>query len=482
MHTGIWRRIVLENALDAVVGVDHEDQIIDWNRQAEQTFGWLAKEAIGSAMADILVPPEFRDAYRIEREKLLSTGPEAIPNRRIELQALHRDGRRILIEVTVIPIQVHGAYRVYSFARDIGAARKTQSQLKLLSDALENSLNAFDIVDAEGRFIYANRTYLKMWGYERLEEILGTSPADHCEDPAIPGRIIAELKARGECEIEFVARRRDGSTFDVLMWARLAHDAEGREVYPTTAIDITERKRAETALKEAIRTRDEFISICSHELRTPVTSMRLQFQVAARQLERGDEEAISRKAIAKRIANSNRQLDRMTNLIEDMLDVSRIAAGKLHLKRETVDLGGLCEEVVERFQDHYSLLGLSLVFENPRPGTTVTVDPYRMEQVLSNLFTNAVKYGAGGPVRVSLEVEAGSVRLRVKDHGIGIAPENLERIFDRFERAVPSDNIGGLGLGLYISRQIVETHGGRIWAESETGRGSTFVVELPLTT
>ena len=253
-----------------------------------------------------------------------------------------------------------------------------------------------------------------------------------------------------------------------------------------TAIDVTEqvrsRQRVENLaaeLQDAVRARDEFISICSHELKTPITSMKLQFQMAAKQLERDDPRVFSRESIEKRTNTANHQLARMAHLIEDMLDVSRISAGKLQVNRERLDLYEVLHEVVERFGEQFASLGMPMHFEGRANEARVEGDRYRLEQVISNLFTNALKYGAAKPVDVTLTSSAGTVRMSVTDRGIGIAPENLDRVFGRFERAVSASNISGLGLGLYISRNIIEAHGGRIWVESELGKGSTFFVELP---
>jgi signal transduction histidine kinase len=168
----------------------------------------------------------------------------------------------------------------------------------------------------------------------------------------------------------------------------------------------------------------------------------------------------------------------MIHLIEEMLDVSRIESGKLQLDQQDLDLVELTRDVIERFSDQFSALGLPIEYEG-QAHAPVVGDRYRMEQVVANLLTNAIKYGSGKPIKISVESTGECVCLKVTDQGIGIAEEHLEGIFGRFERAISSNNISGLGLGLYISRQIVEQHGGRIWAESTLGKGSTFSVEIP---
>lgn len=459
-------RSILANAPDGVVATNGAGAVTIWNPQAEKIFGIPGAEAMGRPLRE-LVPGA-------------KTAADPLPNEaRIERKAKLRDGREILVEVSKTLVKERGDQLLVTFVRDITESRVAERDLKLKSGVLENSLNGFDIVNERGEFTYANRTYLKMWGYDTLGEILGTSAVGHCADPDTPRRIISTLKETGECNIEFLARRKDGTTFDVHMWARLDYDADGNEIYPSTSVDITERKRAEAALKEAVRARDEFISVCSHELKTPITSMKMQFQTAERMLKAGDLRALSEEAVRKRVSNSNRQLDRMSTLIEEMLDVSRLSEGRAALEKETADMVALVRDVAARLEEQFTFAGVPLRLDLP-DACVSAVDRYRIEQVLANLLTNALKYGAGRPVGLKLEGGRGApVRVTVSDQGEGIAPENLERIFLRFERANASRNVTGLGLGLYICRRIVEAHGGRIWAESEPGRGSSFLFELP---
>jgi PAS domain S-box-containing protein len=472
-------RSVLDNALDAVVGMDSEGIVSQWNPQAEKIFHYGRDEAIGRRMSEIIIPHAYRQAHEAGLMRYLSTGQSRMLNNRIQITALEKGGREFPIELTITPIRSGTTQYFAAFIRDISERQRIEKDLLTKSDVLENSLNGFDIVDEDGKFVYANRAYLKMWGYDRPEEVIGASPVSHCADPSTPAQIITELKSKGECNIEFVARRKDGSTFDVHMWARLAHDPNGKEIYPSTSVDITERKRAEEALRQAVQTRDEFISICSHELKTPITSMKLQFQMAERQLKRGDLRVFSEELVSKRIESTNRQLDRMTRLIEEMLDVTRFTQGRLQLDLQVNDLSALLAEMADRFSEQFSQMGTAISLD-AEPDIQVELDRYRIEQVVSNLLTNSIKYGARNPVEIKLRRVGDHAELRVTDHGVGIKADSLDRIFNRFERAISANNISGLGLGLYISRQIVIAHGGKIWAESKLGEGSTFIMELPI--
>lgn len=231
--------------------------------------------------------------------------------------------------------------------------------------------------------------------------------------------------------------------------------------------------------QQAILVRDEFLSIASHELRTPLTPLKIQFQGLVRQLKKGDSSLITPERLMKIVESSDRQINRLTNLIDDLLDVSRITSGKLSLSRETVDLSEMVTEVCSQYGHQLNHVNSSILIEKNEK-ISGAFDKVRIEQVFINLLTNAGKYAAGKPVHVTLTRLGDMAQIIVRDEGNGIDKENQARIFDRFERVRDKDNVGGLGLGLYISKQIVEAHAGRIYVQSELGKGAAFFVELPL--
>jgi PAS domain S-box-containing protein len=243
------------------------------------------------------------------------------------------------------------------------------------------------------------------------------------------------------------------------------------------SVDITHLKRVEAALRESVAVRDEFLSIASHELRTPITPLKLQVQQFWRMIEKGT--ALDAERLKKFINMWNKQLDRLSSLIDDLLDVSRITGGRLSMHVEEVDLTQLISEIIERYQEQATRCNCELIASLPSK-LTGTLDRTRIEQVLINLITNALKYAAGKPIYISLSTRDKKAFLSVKDEGSGISGVEQGRIFERFERGGASDSVGGLGLGLYISRKIIEAHGGAIRVESELGKGANFIVELPL--
>lgn len=224
--------------------------------------------------------------------------------------------------------------------------------------------------------------------------------------------------------------------------------------------------------QEAIRLRDEFLSIAAHELYTPITALQLSVQGLARS------ESPTRDAVQRTSRTTQAQTRRLAHLVDELLDVSRIQTGRLHLNLETVDLGSVVRDVVEGLGDALRRAHSELILRLA-PDCTGRWDRVRMEQVVTNLLSNALKFGAGHPIEVRLEQVEGHVSLDVVDQGIGIPAERLPHIFGRFERAVSSREYGGLGLGLYIVREIVAALGGQVRAESVLGEGSRFTVELP---
>lgn len=230
--------------------------------------------------------------------------------------------------------------------------------------------------------------------------------------------------------------------------------------------------------QDAIRARDEFLSIASHELRTPLTPLQLQVQSLRRMADKGE---LPPERLRQKLEVAERQVERLGKLVANLLDISRITAHRLLLEPEDVDLAALVRDLVERSRDHLSRAGCTVDLRAP-DALVGRWDRMRLEQVFTNLLSNALNYGAGKPIEVRLEAEGDHARLTVRDHGIGIAPEDQRRIFQRFERAVSERHYGGFGLGLWICRQVVEAMGGTIAVASALGRGATFTVRLPLAT
>ena len=244
-------------------------------------------------------------------------------------------------------------------------------------------------------------------------------------------------------------------------------------------IDVTDRRRAQEEALEAIKARDLFLSVASHELRTPLTTLQLQLQSLQRFIER---RADLPSEIRTRLHSALRQTRRLGDLINELLDVSRITYGRLIPERTETNLASIVREVIERYRVALEQSGSELVVHGLDEEVIGFWDPLRVDQIVDNLLSNAIKYGEGRPIEIEIERVDFRARIVVRDQGIGISSKDQERIFGRFERAVSTRYYGGFGLGLWITRQVVEAHEGTIEVESKLGKGSTFIVELPLCT
>jgi signal transduction histidine kinase len=222
------------------------------------------------------------------------------------------------------------------------------------------------------------------------------------------------------------------------------------------------------------------MSLVAHELRTPLNTLFLETQMRSLQLKRGNLPAFNPEQMSSMIKRDERQIKAMIRLIDDMLDVSRMKSGTLSIRPAKVELMALLERVVNDLSLQAAAAGANVVLV-PHAPVEGFWDEFRIEQVVVNLLTNALRYGGGGAVEVSVQTEGCSARISVRDHGKGIAPDFLERIFEPYERGARSGEPKGLGLGLYISRQLALSHGGQLTVESTPGEGATFSLILPCT-
>jgi signal transduction histidine kinase len=235
---------------------------------------------------------------------------------------------------------------------------------------------------------------------------------------------------------------------------------------------------AQEELQHALRMRDEFMSLVAHELRTPLNTLFLETQLRKLQIDKGLREAFDPEVWKKMVARDDRQIQAMIRLIDDMLDVSRIRSGQLSIRPGRTDLAELLRRVVADLSRQAAEAGCAITLQAEAPANGWW-DEFRIEQVIVNLLTNALRYGGGKPVEVTLEVEDGAVRISVRDSGEGIAEAQQTKIFEPFERGVDNGVAAGLGLGLYISRQLAQAHQGELTVASKLGEGSVFTLTLP---
>jgi signal transduction histidine kinase len=275
--------------------------------------------------------------------------------------------------------------------------------------------------------------------------------------------------------MEYRLRRKDGEFRWILDRGTPRYTPDGRFAgYIGSCVDITERRMLEAELRGAIEARDDFLSVASHELGTPLTALKLQVELLAKGVPAGGE---SDRRLHRRVISISAEVHRLGQLVETLLDTTRLRAGAWKLNPERIDLGQLVEHVVDDLAPVADAAGCSVSL-HAIPFVFGTWDRSRLEQALVNILSNAFKFGAGEPVEVALEGDIASAVVRVRDHGIGLRPEAQDLIFRRFGRAPHTSGYGGLGLGLWIARHSIEAMGGTIRVQSVLGEGASFEVVL----
>lgn len=365
-----------------------------------------------------------------------------------------------------------------SFRGNVAGGRM-QHGAEIATYLFEHARDIILVIDAEsGVILDANRAAERAYRLSR-EQLVSRTVFTLRPDGSPP--VTEQMRVAAEAGILFETthRRGDGTEFPVEVSSR-GEVLDGRPCLFSIIRDITERKRLElerdqllAATQHALALREEFLMIASHELRAPVTGVSLQLQQLDRLIRRGS----PREQIQLAGERALRESARLTTLMDTVLD-AQAARGALAIEPTDVDLAEVVAEVVERLRVRAEQAGSQL--EVDVPSITGRWDRVRLDQVITNLVLNALKYGAAKPVTIRASADANECRLSVSDHGIGVLAEDADRIFGKFERAVHT-NYGGLGLGLFITRQIVEAHRGTISVVSTPGLGTTFEVRLPRT-
>ena len=350
---------------DAVVVINENQQILEWNPKAETIFGFSANEVIGKELAETIIPHQYREAHKRGMFHFLKTGEGPVLNKTIEITALHKKGHEFYINLSVSNVKLKDEWLFIAFLSDITERKKTEEALI------------------------------------------------HKEAELLQAKLLEEKK-------------------------------------------------------------DEFISIASHELKTPLTTIKAYAQLALSVCGDGCPEPVH-----KYISKVDEYAVRLTSLINELLDVSRIHAGKLRLTQSEVTMDAFIPEVLNSMQqitqDH------KIILEQNEPAK-VKIDTLRLEQVITNIISNAAKYSPGRDKIVVNSIQKdGSIVVSFTDYGIGIPKEKISKIFDRFYRVDEvARDFSGLGIGLFVSSEIIKQHGGKIWAESNEGEGSTFYFSLPV--
>lgn len=445
--------------------------------------------ARGRALADVLPPLETKLAG-VFRE-VFETG---LPFLGLEMRAaVEAPGHGARWIVSAFPLHAVdrriGVAIVETSDREQVEVREREALFRVV---FEHAAVGMLVLDWRDQGLRMNAALQEVLGYTVDELVhIGIQGITHPDDFAADLGLFRQLMAGERDHYRLVKRylKKGGAVIWADLTVSLARDARGQpELIISMIQDISERKRAEderdallaertrllARAEEGLRVRDVFLAMAAHELKTPLTPLKLDVDGLVADLGAGPLTDRSRHALAR----VERQIERLEHLVDDLLDVARMDRGELRIVREAVDLAQVAAEVAARFQLQAQRAGAPLAMRAPAH-VHGAWDRGRLDQVVSNLLSNALKFGAGAPIELEVGEEGGVARLVVRDHGVGIAPEAHEKIFERFERAVSGRHYAGLGLGLWICRQIVTAHGGRIRVESTPGVGATFVVELP---
>ena len=494
----------------AIFALDPNGYVLTWNPGARRLKGYEAHEIIGSHFSRFYIPEDIsrqHPQHELELAVLNGTYQE-------EGWRVRKDGQRFWASVSITALvdsdgQLRGFGKV---TRDLTERRQAEEQLReseerfrLIVEGVKDY--AIFMLDPTGRISTWNEGAMRIKGYE-AQEIVGRhfSIFYSLEDAWKPAFAIQQALANGRWEDFGWRLRKDGTRFwaNVVITAirdkhakllgfskvtrdltdkKLAEDKllKARETLEQRVLERTEQlARAKQDAEAAVKARDRFLSIATHELKTPLAALLLQIQGRKRLLERSqDATAFSFERLWEVWQSDERQVRRLDRLVDDMLDSSRLEMGRLSMQREPTDLCGIVTEVLNRFGPQLEAANMPLVVIAPR-AVRGRWDPYRIEQVVTNIVANAIKYGQAKPLRLEVSEQGGRARVAIRDHGTGIRREDCARIFQEFER-VPSEHaVGGLGLGLFIAKEIVRAHGGKIWVASEFGHGAEFIFELPL--
>jgi PAS domain S-box-containing protein len=362
-----------------------------------------------------------------------------------------------------------------------------EQQLKLSRESLEFALQSGKMgmwdVDLETNRISCSQEMLDLWGISHHEfdhERSTLQKKVHPDDLHRMNSLIDYAIDKDSIyEFEYRITPTPGTLRWVLSRGRLTYDETKKPIrFSGIVYDITDRKKKEEALALAVSARDEFFMVASHELRTPLTCLKLQLQVLECDLKSDFPEAFASERIHSGLLKQREQILRITQIIDNILDFSKMTEKIPKLQLEQFDLCEMVKEVLERLKLTTQSSGVEVRF-TPEEEVVGTWDRFRLEQVLINLLINAIRYGERRPIHVYVSREGQLASLSVVDQGKGIKAEDQLRIFERFERAA-EDSESGMGLGLYISKNIIRAHGGEILLESEYGMGSKFSVVIPV--
>ena len=477
-------RALMNDAGDAILLADTEGNLVEVNTKAEKLLGYTKKEILNMHFTQIH-PKE-------ELDRTIGAFKEIVPKKSVFLSdgvILRKDGKTVPVDITGSAIKYKDKVLVQGIFRDITERKRAEKSLKMVLKEWEDTFNAISdgvwILDPEGRIIRSNGVFERMLGM-KTEDVLNQYcyKTVHSTFGFIDACPFKRMKQTGKREIEELEDKERG------IWLQVAVDPIRNESGVVTGgvhivRNITERKKADELslekerLEYASKAKSEFLSNMSHEIRTPLNSI-IGFSELLEQKTAGELGEKQERYVGNIITSGKFLLD----LINDILDLSKVEAGKIELVIEKIAVKKIINDTLTLIKEKATNHKVLLKKEIDPEFDFIEADKLRFRQILFNLLSNAVKFSKeeGGTVTIITKKEEDMAKFSVSDTGIGVREEDMSKLFNEFEQLDSgiSRNYGGTGLGLAISKKLVELHGGKIWAESRYGEGSTFTFTLPL--
>lgn len=504
LQKSLKRYETLVNSIDGIV----------WEADVNINFTFVSKKAerlLGYSLNEWYQPNFWADHLHPEDKvrvvKFCKDQCDLLLPHDFEYRFLASDGRTVWLRDIVSIVTDNGNLMglrgvMFDVSDYKNTTEELEKSLSLLAATLESTADGILVVDRSGKIIVSNKKFQELWNIP-VEVMHSKDDAKAIEsilDQLIfPNQFLVKIKELYEHpdwesmdEIEF----KDGKVLSRYSKPQFINGNIVGRVWSFRNITVQRQyeknkeemlqheKEARLEAEKSVRLRDDFLSIASHELKTPLTPIRMQIGLVKRNLKEIGGTHPKTAIFFKVLEDADKQFDRFLKLVEDLLDVSRITAGRLIIEKEETNLSDLLQQKIEDYMPEFNLAKCE-VTKKIEPNVVGYWDQMRIEQVLNNLFSNAKKYGSGKPVEIILSSlknkdNVSTAQLIIRDHGIGIAKENIPKLFGRFERVAPVSEFGGLGLGLYITNAIILAHGGSIKVESALNVGSSFIVELPL--
>ncbi len=475
-------RHLVQNANSIILRINDQGEITFFNEYAEEFFGFTQEEIVGKHVIGTVLPEQDGVGHDLnEVVSRILQDPKKYANN--ENENICKDGRRVWVRWSnkvVLDSRKDGGSEILCVGTDITEIKEFQNELIKLSRAVEQSPSVVVITDLEGNIEYVNPKFCELTGYS-FEEAAGQNPrilksGDKPEE--FYKDMWDTIQSGKEWRGEFCNKKKNGEEYwELALISSIRNDQGEATHFLAVKEDVTARKAAEDKARDAIRLKSEFISVVSHELRTPLTAIKEGISIVA--------DGVTGEVNpdqAEFLSVAKRNVERLSRLINDVLDFQKLDAQQMTFDFELQNINLLVQEVGKTMEKIAQKDGCELKTELDETIPEINMDHDRVTQVVTNLVNNAIKYAAGKPITIKTSHQGNTIQVSVIDQGEGIKEDDFEKLFQTFSQLKKGKErkTGSTGLGLAISKKIVESHGGKIWVESEYGKGSSFSFLIPV--